>query len=233
VISVGVRRLVLVMPITVEVPDPLAERLAAEAVRCGVGVDQLTLVEIEDHLRAHRPADESGALPAFVGSFDSGDPDWGFHRHSLAACCGCRAPPGLMRRAVGRYQRLAGCSGSSLPHHEACAVVLSEHMGELASVTPVIAETGWLLLDRAGPAAQATFVAMVAAGALEPVELTGNDRGRVHRLVTTYADLSLDLIDPATIAVAERLGLTTIATLDHRDFRTVRPVHVGAFSLIP
>jgi uncharacterized protein len=45
--------------------------------------------------------------------------------------------------------------------------------------------------------------------------------------------LSLDLIDAATIAVAERLGLTTIATLDHRDFRTVRPAHVDAFNLIP
>jgi uncharacterized protein len=118
-------------------------------------------------------------------------------------------------------------------HHEACADVLSEHVGELAAVTPVIAETGWLLLDRAGPAAQAAFVAMIAAGDLEPVELTASDWGRIHRLVTTYADLSLDLIDAATIAVAERLGLTTIATLDHRDFRTVRPVRVDAFNLIP
>jgi predicted nucleic acid-binding protein len=32
---------------------------------------------------------------------------------------------------------------------------------------------------------------------------------------------------------AERLRTTTIATLNHRDFRVVRPRHVGAFTLIP
>jgi hypothetical protein len=81
------------MSITVEVPGPLAERLAAEALRRGVSVDQLTLDAIEDHLRAHRPADESGALPTFVGSFDSGDPDWAStDTHSLRAAAAERRP---------------------------------------------------------------------------------------------------------------------------------------------
>jgi predicted nucleic acid-binding protein len=34
-------------------------------------------------------------------------------------------------------------------------------------------------------------------------------------------------------AVAERLRATTIATLNHRDFRVVRPRHIAAFTLIP
>ncbi|MGF1665221.1 MAG: hypothetical protein ACFCVC_03000 [Acidimicrobiia bacterium] len=52
-------------------------------------------------------------------------------------------------------------------------------------------------------------------------------------MVITYADLNLDVVDAATVAVAEGLELTTIATLDHRDFRTVRPAHIDAFHLIP
>jgi hypothetical protein len=35
------------------------------------------------------------------------------------------------------------------------------------------------------------------------------------------------------IAIAERLGLTRIATLNHRDFRVVRPSHCDAFELVP
>ncbi len=35
------------------------------------------------------------------------------------------------------------------------------------------------------------------------------------------------------MALAERLDVTTIATLDHRDFRVVRPAHTDAFELIP
>jgi predicted nucleic acid-binding protein len=41
------------------------------------------------------------------------------------------------------------------------------------------------------------------------------------------------LVDASIIAVAERLNVTTIATLDRRDFTVVRPVHCQAFELIP
>jgi len=34
-------------------------------------------------------------------------------------------------------------------------------------------------------------------------------------------------------ALAERLGLDTVATLDHRHFATVRPRHVARFRLVP
>ena len=35
------------------------------------------------------------------------------------------------------------------------------------------------------------------------------------------------------IAVAERFAQRTIATLDQRYFRVVRPAHIDAFELIP
>lgn len=34
-------------------------------------------------------------------------------------------------------------------------------------------------------------------------------------------------------SVAERLGVTTVATVDRRDFTVVRPAHVDAFTLVP
>lgn len=39
--------------------------------------------------------------------------------------------------------------------------------------------------------------------------------------------------DAAVIAVAERLRITEVATLDHRHFRVVRPRHIPAFTLLP
>ncbi len=118
-------------------------------------------------------------------------------------------------------------------HHNACTTILADHAHELVATTLVIAETAWLLLDRAGPAAQAAFIAMITTGQIEPVELTTSDWARVLHLVTTYADLTLDVIDASTIAVAERHGHTTIATLDRRDFATVKPAHTNAFHPIP
>jgi predicted nucleic acid-binding protein len=40
-------------------------------------------------------------------------------------------------------------------------------------------------------------------------------------------------VDAAVIGLAERLRITEIATLDRRHFTVVRPVHVGAFTLLP
>lgn len=52
-------------------------------------------------------------------------------------------------------------------------------------------------------------------------------------LVETYADLPLGAADASVIAVAERLGVHQVATLDHRHFTVVRPRHVAALELLP
>ncbi|MFI7627711.1 hypothetical protein [Microbispora rosea] len=52
-------------------------------------------------------------------------------------------------------------------------------------------------------------------------------------LVERYVDLPLGLVDAAVIAIAERLGLREVATVDQRHFRIVRPRHVEAFTLLP
>lgn len=100
-------------------------------------------------------------------------------------------------------------------------------------MVPVVAETAWLPLDRGGTEHQRRFLTLVTSGRLQPVELTAADWRHVLELVDTYADLRPDAIDGATIAHAEPLGLTTVATLDHRDFATVRPAHCDALTLLP
>ncbi len=52
-------------------------------------------------------------------------------------------------------------------------------------------------------------------------------------LVVTYASLPLGTTDASVIAVAERLGLAEIATLDRRHFTVVRPRHADALTLLP
>ena len=55
----------------VHVPEELAQRLAAEAERRHMRVDDLASELVSDGLR-----DYEGALEAFIGAGDSGDPDW-------------------------------------------------------------------------------------------------------------------------------------------------------------
>ena len=67
---------------------------------------------------------------------------------------------------------------------------------------------------------------------LTVVDLELVDYERMAELVEVYADFPLGTTDAAVVAVAERLGIAEIATLDRRHFHAVRPRHVGGFELL-
>ncbi|CAM3245858.1 PIN domain-containing protein [Nocardioides dubius] len=97
----------------------------------------------------------------------------------------------------------------------------------------VAAEVGYLLDRLGGPAREAGFLHGVADGAFELAELTTSDYARMAELVLQYDDMHLGTTDASIVALAERLGVTEIATLDRRHFTAVRPRHVATFSLLP
>lgn len=119
------------------------------------------------------------------------------------------------------------------PDHPACAALLVERAADLLVPAPVLVEVAWLSDRRMGRRAFSSVLADIAAGALGVVDLVAVDYGRARELVERYADLGLGFVDAAVVAIAERLGERTIATLDRRHFAVVRPRHVEAFVLVP
>ena len=105
--------------------------------------------------------------------------------------------------------------------------------GPLLVPSPVLGEIGYLLQSRAGPQAEVTFLRSSGGDGFKVAELQGTDIGRMAGLAGTYIDLPPGIVDAAVAAIAERLGLTGIATLDHRHFTVIRPRHVQAFTLLP
>lgn len=97
----------------------------------------------------------------------------------------------------------------------------------------VSAEVGYLLSEHVSPTTEVQFLRGVAEGAFELVDLTRADYRRMAELTEEYIDMPLGTTDASVIAIAERLGITQIATLDRRHFTAVRPRHVDAFSLLP
>jgi uncharacterized protein len=96
-----------------------------------------------------------------------------------------------------------------------------------------LAEVGYLLNRDAGAEVEALFLTALADGDFSPVDLLSADYRRAADLVRTYADLPLGTTDVSVIALSERLGVSDVATLDHRHFRVVRPRHVPALTLLP
>jgi predicted nucleic acid-binding protein len=63
--------------------------------------------------------------------------------------------------------------------------------------------------------------------------LARSDLERAQELLEQYGDARLDFVDANIIAIAERLKISTILTLDRRHFSIVRPRHCQAFELLP
>jgi len=121
-------------------------------------------------------------------------------------------------------------------HHRACVdLFTAAHPAgdSLAVPSPVVTEACYLLAREAGARAEAAFLTSLADGDLDVVELEADDWRRTAELVTRYADMPLGAVDATVVAVAERLGLSEIATIDRRHFSVVRPRHIDAFTLLP
>jgi len=88
-------------------------------------------------------------------------------------------------------------------------------------------------MNSGGPAPEVAFLRSIAAGELELAVLTVADVARMAELTERYADLGLGGTDASLVALAERLGLTTLATFDRRHFTVVRPAHTPGFTLLP
>jgi predicted nucleic acid-binding protein len=118
-------------------------------------------------------------------------------------------------------------------NHTRCVELLSDAPRPLVVPELVVTEVAYFLLDRLGPQAERAFARSIADGELlvEPVALA--EWGRIDELLGTYSDLLLGMVDASVVAACERLGQTTLATLDRRHFGAVRPRHVAAFTLVP
>lgn len=127
---------------------------------------------------------------------------------------------------------LAAADTGDQDHHR-CAQLLRDHHRQLAVPAPVIVETSWQIERNLGPGPEAGFLRLVTTAEVEVVDLDLDDYRRCVELIEAYADMGLGLVDASVVCVAERLELTTVATLNRRDFTVVRPRHTDSFELIP
>jgi len=119
------------------------------------------------------------------------------------------------------------------PDHEACAQLLERSEEELVVPEPVLVELDYWIRKFASADAWLAFCEDVRAGAyvLAPLD--------AHRLVATtelqvkHASLPLNFVDAAVFTTCEALGERKVATLDRRDFGTLRTATGEALELLP
>jgi predicted nucleic acid-binding protein len=119
------------------------------------------------------------------------------------------------------------------PDHDRCAALLEGSAGPLLIPVLTVAEVTHLMASRLHPEVELRFLTELMLGNLIVEQVHASDWSRIAELVERYADLPLGTVDASVVAAAERLGATSIATLDRRHFSVVRPKHVESFELLP
>lgn len=117
--------------------------------------------------------------------------------------------------------------------HERVRAVLEEASDQFLVPITVLPEVCYLIERQLGARAEAQFLTSMARGELLVEPLTSSDLLRCAELVRHYADNPIGFVDASIVAIAERLNVTRILTLDRRHFGAIRPRHTAAFALLP
>lgn len=96
-----------------------------------------------------------------------------------------------------------------------------------------LAEIAYLLQSRAEQLAVVRFIEFLPSSKLKVLPLTDEDLQLAGRILRQYAGSRIDFVDATVMAVAERLQLETVCTVDRRDFQIYRPSFASYFTLLP
>ena len=119
------------------------------------------------------------------------------------------------------------------PAHRSCVNALMAETESIIVPQVVLPEIAYLLASRLGGEIEARFFEGLLASRWRLEPLTDPDLPRALALLSQYADAQIGFVDACLVAVAERLGITRIYTLDKRHFTLIRPTHSPTFEVVP
>jgi predicted nucleic acid-binding protein len=118
-------------------------------------------------------------------------------------------------------------------HHQSALDVARAVSDTIILPVTVLPEICYLLDSRLGHDAMRQFLARLQAGPMLIEPMAKSDLARVSEILEQYQDARIDFVDATIVALAERLNITRILTIDQRHFRLFRPRHCTAFEILP
>ncbi|OIP69215.1 MAG: twitching motility protein PilT [Oscillatoriales cyanobacterium CG2_30_40_61] len=96
-----------------------------------------------------------------------------------------------------------------------------------------LVEVAYLIGRDAGITTVVQFLQGLSASRFQLIVAVDEDIERTANILEQYIDSRIDFVDACIMAIAERLKIHTILTIDQRDFRLFRPKHCDHFILKP
>jgi len=116
-------------------------------------------------------------------------------------------------------------------YHNECVAVLKTIREPLVTTWPVLTEC-FYLLDFSWEIQDDLWL-LIERGGFDIYPLERTDLTNCRRLMNQYHDLPMDLADATLVALADRLGISKVFTLDHKDFSIYRFKQKKRFTLMP
>jgi len=116
-------------------------------------------------------------------------------------------------------------------YHELCVKTLEDLPGPLLTCWPVITEAAWLL--REYPLAIEKLLRSITDGFLEILPVRGTEAKGITDVMKRYASLGPQFADAMLVYLANRENISTIFTLDRRDFSVYRTGRKRALRIVP
>lgn len=118
-------------------------------------------------------------------------------------------------------------------HHEAVLNVL-QLPGQYVYLSMVtLPEIVFLVRRNLGSHMVPQAIRALRASPMEWINAIPTDYDRAAAIIESYPEARLDLVDATIAAIAERVNIMRILTLDRRDFSVMRPQHGEAFEVLP
>lgn len=104
---------------------------------------------------------------------------------------------------------------------------------EIIIPVPAITETAYFIRKNLGQDALGDFAEDLSNMDVRFEAPTIQDYSRTSEVLRKYKDSNLDFVDACIFAIAERLNIAKILTVDRRHFSIFRPKHCDAFEILP
>ncbi len=138
-----------------------------------------------------------------------------------------------MKRALLDTGFLVALLNADDEYHQACITAFLAESPKPLLPDMVVPELAYMILRERSYPILTDFLHSVVAGELTIERTTLGDLARAAEILQKYADSRIDFVDCVIAAMAERLKIRRILTVDRRDFQLFRPRHCSYFEIVP
>ena len=118
-------------------------------------------------------------------------------------------------------------------HHLQALEVMSSIREPILFPIPAVTEVSYFVSRNLGVQRLSDFLVDLSSTSLVLEVPDSRDYLRSAEILRKYNDANIDFVDACIVAMAERLNITKILTVDRRHFQIFRPTHCQAFEILP